>query len=470
VKMIRWLSMAMAMVVLAFSCLTEAVANTQVTTDSLRLTFDDAGQLQSAIACFPSCAGENPRVQQFGDSGVIGFQAARNGRWERSENRTETHYELLFKQANGASVAWRIPVRGYRLELEQKGISGVIVSSGESFRPRAAAGFGNWLEQSRYVVIHSGSAQQIGLDETDVPEQIADQWIGYRNRYWALMAGAPEEISASLATAEENQDARLELGERSSWSFYIGPVEPRVLAAADPALDKLLYAGLWFWLRWICFALFHLLAGIQAVIPSWGLAVMVMSLSVNILMTPLSRIAERFQQDVNETEARLAPELSRIKKNFKGEEQSAKILALYKTERVHPLYSMKSLMGVAVVIPVFIGAFDMLAENIHLLNAGFLWISDLSRPDDLFRLPFTLPFFGNELNLLPFLMTGLSVVASSLHNPLALNAELRKKQVRNMLLLAVAFFVLFYTFPAGMVLYWTTNNLISVIKSLWARR
>jgi membrane protein insertase Oxa1/YidC/SpoIIIJ len=128
------------------------------------------------------------------------------------------------------------------------------------------------------------------------------------------------------------------------------------------------------------------------------------------------------------------------------------------------------MMGVAVVIPVFIGAFDMLAENIHLLNTGFLWAADLSRPDDLFRLPFRLPFFGAEFNLLPFLMTGLSVVASNLHNPPALDAEMRKKQVRNMLLLAVAFFVLFYTFPAGMVLYWTTNNLISVIKSLWARR
>ena len=206
------------------------------------------------------------------------------------------------------------------------------------------------------------------------------------------------------------------------------------------------------------------------VIPSWGLSVMVMSLVVHILMLPLSRIADRFQQQVHATEARLAPELQRIKKEYKGEVQSAKILALYKTERVHPLYSLKSMMGVAVVIPVFIGAFDMLAENIHLLNTGFLWISDLSRTDELFRLPFTLPFFGNELNLLPFLMTGLSVAASSLHNPPALNAELRKKQVRNMLLLAVAFFVLFYTFPAGMVLYWTTNNLISVIKSLWARR
>jgi membrane protein insertase Oxa1/YidC/SpoIIIJ len=112
----------------------------------------------------------------------------------------------------------------------------------------------------------------------------------------------------------------------------------------------------------------------------------------------------------------------------------------------------------------------MLAENIHLLNAGFLWISDLSRPDDLFRMPFSLPFFGAEFNLLPFLMTGLSVLASSLHNPPALNAELRRKQLRNMALMAVAFFVLFYTFPAGMVLYWATSNLISVIKSLWARR
>jgi membrane protein insertase Oxa1/YidC/SpoIIIJ len=125
---------------------------------------------------------------------------------------------------------------------------------------------------------------------------------------------------------------------------------------------------------------------------------------------------------------------------------------------------------VAVVVPVFIGAFDMLAENIHLLNTGFLWITDLSRPDDLFGLPFRLPFFGAEFNLLPVLMTGLSFIASWLHNPLALNAQLRGRQVRNMILLAVAFFLLFYTFPAGMVLYWTTNNLISVIKSLWARR
>jgi YidC/Oxa1 family membrane protein insertase len=456
---------------LALCVCTDAMAETRVSTDTLRLTFDASGQMQSAIACFPACSGENARIQQFGNAAVIAFGQTGSGRWEQAENRTETHYELEFHDGSGASLRWRIPILGYRVELEHSGIDRMSIHSGESFRPREAAGFGNWLEQSRYAVLHGGDARQIGFDDTDTTEVTVDQWIGYRNRYWTLMAAPPKELEARIHTGESNEDAEIGIEMATgTWSFYLGPIEPRMLSDTDPVLSHLLYAGLWFWLRWICFALFHLLAGIHAVIPSWGLAVMAMSVAVNILMTPLSRIAERFQHEVNEIEARLAPELQRIKKTYKGEEQSVKILALYKTERVHPLYSLKSMMGVAVVIPVFIGAFDMLAENIHLLNTGFLWISDLSHPDDLFRLPFTLPFFGNELNLLPFLMTGLSLLASALHNPLALNAELRKKQVRNMFLMAIAFFVLFYTFPAGMVLYWTTNNLISVIKSLWERR
>jgi YidC/Oxa1 family membrane protein insertase len=446
-------------------------ADTTVSTQSLRLTFDDRGNLESAIACFPACSGEQVRLQQFGDEAVVTF-AEEPGGWAASHRRLATEQELSFRGPGGARLTWRIPERGYRVELEMDGVYGLTLRSGSSFRPREAAGFGNWLEQSRYAVIHEGSVRQIGMDEDEAVATDVDGWLGYRNRYWALMAKPPSPVRAQLASAPERQDAEITVEQSGgvNWSFYFGPIEPTVLKNADAELPGLLYAGLWFWLRWICLGMFHLLAGIKLLIPSWGLAIMAMSLAVNVLMLPLSRIADRFQQQVNETEARLAPELHRIKKNYKGEEQAAKILALYKTERVHPLYSLKSLAGVAVVIPVFIGAFDMLAENIHLLNTGFLWISDLSHPDDLFTLPFRLPFFGSEFNLLPVLMTGLSFIASMLHKPLALDAALRGKQVRNMILLAVAFFVLFYTFPAGMVLYWTTNNLISVIKSLWARR
>ncbi len=447
-------------------------ADTTVDTNHLRLTFDEAGNLSSAIACFPACIGEQVRLQQFASESVIAVETRSRGAFTPSGQRLDTHYELRFQQPGGASLTWRIPESGYRFGLETLGAEGLAIRSGEPFRPRPAAGFGNWLEQSRYLLIDGGDVRQVGFDDDDSGAAETSDWVGYRNRYWMLMAQPPGAADARLATGEALQDAevRLQAPGDGEWSFYLGPVEPMVLKNADPQLQNVMYAGLWFWLRWICLGLFHLLAGIQQFVPAWGFAIMALSLAVNVLMLPLSRLADRFQQEVNEIEARLAPELQRIKKQFKGEEQAAKTLALYKTERVHPLYSLKSLVGVAVVIPVFIGAFDMLAENIHLLNTGFLWISDLSHPDDLFNLPFRLPFFGAEFNLLPFLMTGLSFVASMLHKPLALNAELRRRQVRNMVLLALAFFVLFYTFPSGMVLYWTTNNLISVIKSLWAHR
>ena len=163
--------------------------------------------------------------------------------------------------------------------------------------------------------------------------------------------------------------------------FYLGPVEPAALKAAAPELPRMMYAGLWFWLRWICSGLFVLLGWIHAVVPNWALAIVLLSLSVSILMRPLSRIADRLQDDVHRSEALLAPELREIRANHKGEEQSKRVLELYKKHNVHPLYSLKSLAGVAVVIPVFIGAFDMLAENIWLANESALWIEDLARPD-----------------------------------------------------------------------------------------
>ena len=469
---------ALLILCLALAWSPAVFAGTRIVTETLDLEFGSDGTLESATVCFPSRSTPAASCGSFGTRGVIGHEVG-SGNWTQISNHSDTHFELRFEHISGAALSWKIPLNGYLLELRTEAASPLRIHSGTSFRPREAAGFGGWLEQTRYLGISDGRVTQLGLDEEESTSLEAAQWIGYRNRFWVLLASNGQALEAQIKSGEDTMDAEMSLAAGGAsadtvsadrWFVYLGPVEPRALRAANPELGGILYAGLWFWLRWICFALFYLLSWIHTLIPSWGLAVMALSLSVNILMRPLSRIADRFQQQVHETEARLAPELQRIKKEFKGEKQAAKILALYKTERVHPLYSLKSMIGVAVVIPVFIGAFDMLAENIHLLNASFLWIADLSRPDALMSLPFSLPFFGRDLNLLPFLMTGLSTVASVLHNPPALNAELRKKQVRNMMLLAVGFFALFYTFPAGMVLYWTTSNLISVIKSIWGRR
>jgi len=453
------------------SMLTSPAWAVELATEQLRLGFDDQGQLLSVTACHPSCELDSARhISLSHETGLVSFANLPEGQWELNEKSVAAEHVLTFHGPEDSFLRWTVPAKGYGIELSTQGLGEVSLQAGESFRARAATGFGEWLEQVRYLAIDTGKVRQISLDETDIGE-IAAEWVGFRSRFWAVLITTDQPVAYSLQTGEANPDPKLiRLGteENSSLQIYLGPVERSALASVDELLPNLMYAGLWFWLRWICIFLAFLLGGIQSIVSVWGLAIMLLSLCVGFMMLPLSRIADTLQQQVNRTEARLAPELARIKKEFRGEVQAAKIIALYKTERVHPLYSLKSLLGVAVVIPVFIGAFDMLAENIYLMNTPFLWVEDLSRPDELFHMPVEIPFFGSGFNLLPWVMTGLSIWASLLHQPLALQADLRQRQVRNMILLAFAFFVLFYTFPAGMVLYWTTNNLISVGKSLWA--
>ena len=387
---------------------------------------------------------------------------------------------LSFIDDGGQSVRrWQIPDQGWMVTVTTLGAHQAVLMSGEQFRPAPSSGFGYLLEQSRYLFFDGYQADVVGvdvmgLDEAEQTKRDSTGWFGFRNRFWTAMILTEATLSLSPVTGELVEDAlitmQLDRQIPLRMDLYLGPVEPVALNQAAPELENLMYSGLWFWLRWISQAFYTLLSGIVMVVPQWGLAIMVLSVLVSVLMLPLSKIADRLQDQVHEIEARLTPILSTIKKNYKGAEQSEKILAMYKDQGVHPLYSLKSLLGVLVVIPVFIGAFDMLAENIHLSGESFLWIADLSQPDAFVAMPFSLPFFGGYLNLLPFIMTGFSFAASKLHTHPAMDAAQQRRQARNLVLMSLGFLVLFYTFPAGMVLYWTTNNLISVIKMLWKRR
>jgi len=451
-------------------------ASISLETETLALTFSDTGSLIEAIVCHPDCKGDAPRrVELKHADGIIGFEQDAAAAWVQRRGlpgqQDQEVQQLHFTSRAGQAVTWIIPANGYRIQAEVANTGALVLRAGAEFRPRPAAGFGGWLEQVRYVALGRDTVRQVDLDQPE-PVRVFADWAGFRSRFWAVLASGQEENDFDLQTGANNSNAVLHRRDelkQKRYLFYLGPVEPTELMAVDSLLGELMYAGLWFWLRWISFGLYYLLGWIQSFVPPWGEAIILLSVAVNVLMSPLSRMADRLQQEVHATEARLAPEIARIKQSFRGEEQAARVMALYKGEGVSPMYSLKSLLGVALVIPIFIAAFEMLAENIHLLNTGFFWIRDLSRPDALEQLPFSLPFFGSDLNLLPFLMTGLSLLASLLHKPLAASDSLRKQQLRNTSLLSLGFFVLFYTFPAGMVLYWTTNNLIAIGKGCWER-
>lgn len=458
-----------------------ALAGIDVTTQSLRLGFNDQGDLVRAQACFPACSEAGAQIQLFSsEQGMLVFRQPEPGQRDPGPLLAERHRDknatvLTFTDSEQRVVRrWQIPDEGWLIEVSTLAAPTAVMLSGADFRPPPASGFGYLLEQRRYLVFAGSKVENIGFDEAQQASRMNDGWFGFRNRFWTAMLLPATPVSFKPISGELLADARLELQfdsrVRQQLQLYLGPVEPAALKQAAPELEGLMYSGLWFWLRWICQALYFLLSSIVILLPHWGLAVMALSVVVGLLMRPLNNIAERLQDQVQQIDARLAPVLTAIKKNYKGAEQSEKIIAMYKEEGVHPLYSLKSLAGVMLVIPIFIGAFDMLAENIHLAGATFLWIRDLSHPDAFIQLPFSVPFFGAYLNLLPFVMTGFSFVASKLHRQPALDAALQRKQTRNLVAMSLGFLILFYTFPAGMVLYWVTNNLISVVKMLWKRR
>jgi membrane protein insertase Oxa1/YidC/SpoIIIJ len=111
----------------------------------------------------------------------------------------------------------------------------------------------------------------------------------------------------------------------------------------------------------------------------------------------------------------------------------------------------------------------MLGESIMLKGQGFLWINDLSRPDQWMNLPFAIPYFGGTFNLLPLIMMLVTVLSTLNFQDIYLQGDLLKQQQMKLYLMALAFFILFYTFPAGMVLYWTASNSMQLIKVLFVK-
>jgi YidC/Oxa1 family membrane protein insertase len=231
-------------------------------------------------------------------------------------------------------------------------------------------------------------------------------------------------------------------------------------AATTPEL----FPGLWEWMRWICFGMMYLLIFIHKVVPDWGLAIIMLALLIRILLYPLSRLAMDSQKRFVDAQSLMLPELREIKSNYKGGEQSERILQLYKKHKVSPFAGLKPLGIVLIQLPILIALFHVLGSVNDLREARFLWIQSLAEPDHLFAFGFDIPFLGNYFNLLPVLMSGVTLLTFKLAP--APTAEKKEQGLQNIFLLAMTlmFFFLFYSFPSGMVLYWTFANIFHIVQ------
>lgn len=223
-----------------------------------------------------------------------------------------------------------------------------------------------------------------------------------------------------------------------SASFYAGPKDTERLEEISPYLDLTVDYG---WLWWVAKPLFWFLKLIHSVLGNWGLAIIGLTLSVKLLFFKLSATSYRSMAKMR----KLAPKMAELKERYGDDRQkfSQEMMKMYKTEKVNPFGGC---LPILIQMPVFIALYYVLMESVELRHAPFFgWIVDLSVKDPYFVLP---------------VIYGISMYFMQKLNPQPTDPM----QARIMQMLPIIFTFMFLWFPAGLVLYWVTNNLLSILQ------
>jgi YidC/Oxa1 family membrane protein insertase len=199
----------------------------------------------------------------------------------------------------------------------------------------------------------------------------------------------------------------------------------------------------------------------------YGWTIVLITVIIKLMFWPLTRASTRSMKRMQE----LAPQLKALKEKYKDDAQqlTKKQWELYKKNKVSP---MSGCLPMLIQMPVFIGFFTMIRSAIELRGAHFLWALDLSKPDTLFMIPGVtfLPFIstpeGLPFNLLPLLMGGAMLWQSHL-TPASPGMD--PSQAKMMRYMPLMFLLFLYNYSSGLALYWTVNNVLTVLQTKYTK-
>jgi YidC/Oxa1 family membrane protein insertase len=291
------------------------------------------------------------------------------------------------------------------------------------------------------------------MKKSNLSKNATDGWIGMVQHYfasaWILKAGTSREFYtkdlgnnlysagevASLGSIAPGSTAQIDA------RLFAGPQEQKHLKEVTPGLEYTVDYG---WLTVIATPLFWVLTTIQALVHNWGIAIILLTVLLKLIFFPLSAASYKSMAHMR----KVAPRLQQIKERYGDDREKLHkaMMELYKTEKINP---MGGCLPILVQIPVFIALYWVLLGSVEMRHAPFiLWIQDLSATD---------PYY-----VLPVLMGLTMIIQSSLNPP-----PPDPVQAKVMKIMPVAFSVFFFFFPAGLVLYWLVNNILSIAQQ-WA--
>lgn len=325
---------------------------------------------------------------------------------------------------------------------------GVREESGTALQPRPYVGAALTTEETRYEKVDFED-----VEETRFREEVNGGWIAILQHYF-LSTWVPTDTASYLYYGMRDSAGRYRFGFTGpevsvspgdvgefSLQFYSGPKTHRTLDSIADHLELTVdYGLLWF----LSLPLFYVLEFSYSLVGNWGVAIILMTIAVKLILAPLSALSYKSMARMRE----VSPQMKRIQERFSGdrERMTKEVMALYRKEKVNPLSGCLPMLP---QLPVFIALYWVLYESVELRQAPFIfWIQDLSVMD---------PFF-----VLPILMGGSMLLMQMLNPPMP-----DPMQQKMMKIMPVIFTVLFIFFPAGLVLYWLMNNVLSYAQQFY---
>jgi YidC/Oxa1 family membrane protein insertase len=191
---------------------------------------------------------------------------------------------------------------------------------------------------------------------------------------------------------------------------------------------------------------------LQGIVHNWGFALVLLSLGIYFILYPLTLKQLRSMKKMQE----LQPKIEGLRQLYKNNPQklNKEVLELYRQEKVNPFGGCLPLI---LQIPIFFALYQALMRSLELKGETFLWIRDLSEPDQLFILSRPLPLLGNEINLLPLLMMGIMFFQQKFSQTPSVGQAAEQQRLMG-IIFPLLFGAIFYHMPAGLVLYWLINS------------
>ena len=298
------------------------------------------------------------------------------------------------------------------------------------------------------------------------------KWVALQSRYFmsGLIPDQIEEASLHLAlqsdkfvTARYRQPEKaIQPGTQYTYKYqlFMGPKRIQELKNVGNDLHKVVDFG---WFDIIAKPCLWLMNLFYSVIPNYGVAIIILTLLVKILLWPLGQKSYKSMSEMK----KIQPLMKEIREKYKDDKQrmNQEVMGLYRTYKINPLGGC---LPMVVQLPVFFALYRMLYEAIELRHAPFfLWIDDLAAPDRLFRFDFSIPFMEPPYGI-PVLtvVMGASMLLQQKMSPPMGDAT----QAKMMMFMPIIFTVIFINFSSGLVLYWLVNNILSIAQQYYTQK